>query len=113
MTVTGGPPGVSSVRNYTDKLVTGCSVSSVGETGELLQRSEFLTFIFLHAFFAEMALTVKSARQTITWLMAQIAWITWTPASEARPVSRVSVTQRALRLVSVRLGQASASVGPG
>ena len=107
MTVTGGPPGVSSVRSYTDKLATGCSVSSVGETGELLQRSELQTVIIIHAFFAEMALTVKSARQTITWLMAQ------TPASEARPVSRVSVTQRALRLVSVRLGQASAPVGPG
>ena len=113
MTVTGGPPGVSSVRNYTDKLATECSVSSVGETGELLQRSEFLTVIILHAFFSEMAPTVKSARQTITWLMAQIAWITWTPASEARPASHVNVTQRALRPVSVRLGQASAPVGPG
>ena len=111
MTVTGGPPGVSSVRNYTDKLATECSVSSVGETGELLQGSKFLTVIILLAFFAEMALTVKSARQTITWLMTQTARITWTP--EARPVCRVNVTQRALRPVSVRLGQASAPVGPG
>ena len=33
------PSGVSSVKNYTDKLATECSVSSVGETGELLQNS--------------------------------------------------------------------------
>ena len=48
MTVTGGPPGASSVRNCTDKPATGCSVSSVGATGELLQRFKFQTFIILH-----------------------------------------------------------------
>ena len=34
VTVTGGPPDASSMRNCTDKLGMGCSVFSVGETGE-------------------------------------------------------------------------------
>ena len=48
VTVTGGPPDASSMRNCTDKLGMVCSVFSVGETGVLVTHSKDHVFNFLY-----------------------------------------------------------------
>ena len=77
VTVTGGPPDASSMRNCTDKLGMVCSVFSVGETGALM--THYIQRIMsLISLISGMGPTVRSAGKIFTWLLDLTVLTTWT-----------------------------------